>query len=94
MDLYKDRSGLAIRGTSRTMKDSSSAPQRVLVITQAALSVVLLCAAGLLLRSLNNLRTQDFGFHTRTDTLWASILSSLDINQSRPMTCIANCTKA
>jgi predicted permease len=54
----------AIRGTSRTMKDSSSAPQRVLVITQAALSVVLLCAAGLLLRSLNNLRTQDFGFQT------------------------------
>jgi predicted permease len=55
----------AIRGTSRTMKDSSSAPQRVLVITQAALSVVLLCAAGLLLRSLNNLRTQDFGFQTQ-----------------------------
>ena len=54
----------AIRGTSRTMKDSSSAPQRVLVITQAALSVVLLCAAGLLLRSLSNLQTQDFGFQT------------------------------
>jgi predicted permease len=54
----------AIRGAARTMKDSSSAPQRVLVITQAALSVVLLCAAGLLLRSLSNLRTQDFGFHT------------------------------
>jgi predicted permease len=55
----------AIRGTSRTMKDSSSAPQRVLVITQAALSVVLLCSAGLLLRSLSNLRTQDFGFQTQ-----------------------------
>jgi predicted permease len=54
----------AIRGTSRTMKDSSSTAQRVLVITQAALSVVLLCAAGLLLRSLNNLQKQDFGFHT------------------------------
>jgi predicted permease len=54
----------AIRGAARTMKDSSSAPQRVLVITQAALSVVLLCAAGLLLRSLSNLRTQDFGFQT------------------------------
>jgi predicted permease len=54
----------AIRGTSRTMKDSSSAVQRVLVITQAALSVVLLCAAGLLLRSLNNLQKQDFGFQT------------------------------
>jgi predicted permease len=55
----------AIRGTSRTMKDSSSAAQRVLVITQAALSVVLLCAAGLLLRSLNNLEHQDFGFQTK-----------------------------
>jgi predicted permease len=55
----------AIRGTGRTMKDSSSAPQRVLVITQAALSVVLLCAAGLLLRSLNNLQKQDFGFQTK-----------------------------
>jgi predicted permease len=54
----------AIRGTARTMKDSSSATQRVLVITQAALSVVLLCAAGLLLRSLSNLRAQDFGFQT------------------------------
>ncbi|HEX6494212.1 MAG TPA: ABC transporter permease [Acidobacteriaceae bacterium] len=54
----------AIRGTSRTMKDSSSTVQRVLVITQAALSVVLLCAAGLLLRSLNNLQKQDFGFQT------------------------------
>jgi predicted permease len=55
----------AIRGTSRTMKDSSSAPQRALVITQAALSVVLLCSAGLLLRSLDNLRKQDFGFQTK-----------------------------
>lgn len=55
----------AIRGTSRTMKDSSSTVQRVLVITQAALSVVLLCAAGLLLRSLDNLQKQDFGFQTQ-----------------------------
>jgi len=55
----------AIRSTSRTMKDSSSTAQRVLVITQAALSVVLLCSAGLLLRSLNNLQKQDFGFQTK-----------------------------
>ncbi len=55
----------AIRNTSRTMRDSSSAPQRALVIVQAALSVVLLCAAGLLLRSLNNLQKQDFGFQTK-----------------------------
>jgi predicted permease len=55
----------AIRGTSRTMKDSSSVPQRALVITQAALSVVLLCAAGLLLRSLTNLQKQDFGIQVK-----------------------------
>ncbi|HEY3990865.1 MAG TPA: ABC transporter permease [Acidobacteriaceae bacterium] len=54
----------ALRGTSRTMKDSSSTAQRVLVITQAALSVMLLCSAGLLLRSLYNLQKQDFGFQT------------------------------
>ena len=54
----------AIRGTARTTKDTNSAPQRVLVVLQAALSVVLLCAAGLLLRSLNNLQKQDFGFQT------------------------------
>jgi predicted permease len=55
----------AIRGTSRTMRDSGSLPQRVLVITQAALSVVLLCAAGLLLRSLSNLQKQDFGIQVK-----------------------------
>jgi predicted permease len=54
----------AIRGTSRTMKDPSSGPQRALVVLQATLSVVLLCAAGLLLRSLNNLQMQHFGFVT------------------------------
>ena len=54
----------AIRGTSRTLKDPSYGPQRALVILQATLSVVLLCAAGLLLRSLNNLHKQHFGFVT------------------------------
>lgn len=54
----------AMRSTTRSTTDASSAPQRVLVVLQAALSVVLLCAAGLLLRSLNNLQSQDFGFTT------------------------------
>ena len=39
--------------------------QRFLVILQAALSIVLLCAAGLLTRSLTKLQDQDFGFQTR-----------------------------
>jgi predicted permease len=54
-----------LRAASRTTRSSGSASQRALVITQAALSVVLLCAAGLLTRSLSNLQHQDFGFQTR-----------------------------
>jgi predicted permease len=61
------RSNLAsvLRASSRTTRSSASTPQRALVIMQAALSVVLLCAAGLLTRSLSKLEHQDFGFQTR-----------------------------
>ena len=38
--------------------------QKSLVVLQAALSLVLLCAAGLLVRSLSNMQNQDFGFVT------------------------------
>jgi predicted permease len=54
-----------LRGASRTTRSSGTASQRLLVILQAALSVVLLCAAGLLTRSLTNLQEQDFGFQTK-----------------------------
>jgi predicted permease len=54
-----------LRAASRTTRSSGTVSQRLLVITQAALSVVLLCAAGLLTRSLSNLQHQDFGFQTR-----------------------------
>jgi predicted permease len=54
-----------LRGASRTMRSSGTGSQRVLVILQAALSVVLLCAAGLLTRSLTKLQNQDFGFRTK-----------------------------
>jgi predicted permease len=54
-----------LRGASRTTRSSGTASQRLLVILQAALSVVLLCAAGLLTRSLTKLQDQDFGFRTR-----------------------------
>ncbi len=53
-----------LRGTSRTTRDRSSLPQKVLVVLQAALSVVLIAGAILLTRSLNNLEHQNFGIQT------------------------------
>ena len=52
----------ALRGAGRVSRDSSALPQKSLVVFQAALSLVLLCVAGLLTRSLLNLQNQEFGF--------------------------------
>lgn len=52
----------ALRGANRSTGDSSSLPQRFLVILQAALSVTLLSMAGLLITSLRNLEHQNFHF--------------------------------
>ena len=52
----------ALRGANRSTHDRSSLPQKILVILQATLSVVLLAAAGLLTRSLMNMQNQDFGY--------------------------------
>jgi predicted permease len=52
----------ALRGANRTTRDSSSLSQKILVIVQATLSVVLLAGAGLLTHSLSNLQHQDFGY--------------------------------
>jgi predicted permease len=54
----------ALRGANRTTRDRSSISQKVLVIVQATLSVVLLAGAGLLTHSLSNLQHQDFGYET------------------------------
>ncbi len=54
----------ALRGANRSTRDGSSLLQRVLVILQAALSLVLLVGAGLLSKSLNKLEHQDFGLQT------------------------------
>lgn len=54
----------ALRGANRSTGRRSLFLQKVLVVTQAAVSVVLLCSAGLLVLSLNNLQHQDFGFQT------------------------------
>ncbi len=52
----------ALRGVNRTTRDRSSLSQKILVIVQATLSVVLLAGAGLLTHSLDKLQHQDFGY--------------------------------
>jgi len=54
----------ALRGANRSTRDRSSFSQKILVIVQATLSVVLLTIAGLLTRSLDKLQHQDFGYET------------------------------
>jgi predicted permease len=54
----------ALRGVNRSSRDGVSLPQRLLVIFQAALSLVLLAGAGLLTQSLRNLEHQNFGIQT------------------------------
>jgi macrolide transport system ATP-binding/permease protein len=53
-----------LRGANRATRDRSSLPQRLLVILQAALSIVLLAGAILMTRSLSNLQQQNFGIQT------------------------------
>lgn len=54
----------ALRGANRSTHDRSSLSQKILVILQATLSVVLLAGAGLLTRSLINMQHQNFGYET------------------------------
>ena len=56
----------ALRGANRSTRDTSSLSQKILVIVQATLSVVLLAGAGLLTRSLQNLQHQDLGLRNRS----------------------------
>ena len=55
----------ALRGANRATGRNRAWGQKSLVVAQASLSLVLLCAAGLLARSLNNMQHQNFGFDTR-----------------------------
>jgi predicted permease len=52
----------ALRGTSRSTARAGSLPRKTLVVLQAALSLVLLSASGLLITALHGLESQDFGF--------------------------------
>ncbi len=59
----------ALRGANRSTRHSGLWTQKVLVVAQAAISLALLCAAGLLIRSLTNLQHQHFGFETQNRTI-------------------------
>ena len=54
----------ALRGAGRSTGRRGTLGQKALVVVQAALSLILLCAAGLLTRSLNNMQHRNFGFNT------------------------------
>lgn len=56
--------GEAIRTANRSTSDRSVVPQKILVVLQVALSMVLLSGAFLMGRSLSNLEHQDFGIAT------------------------------
>jgi predicted permease len=55
----------AMQGAGRSTRNRSALPQKLLVVVQAALSLVLLVGAGLLGQSLRNLQNQQFGFQTQ-----------------------------
>ena len=55
----------ALRASSRATDARSHWAQRSLVVLQAALSLALLCAAGLVVQSLRNMRNEHFGFETQ-----------------------------
>ena len=55
----------ALRGSNRSVRGGGSIAQKSLVITQAAMSLVLVSAAALLGQSLRNLEHQNFGFETK-----------------------------
>jgi len=57
--------GAALKETSRSVAGSRSVLSKSLLVLQVAVSLVLLIAAGLFLRTLSNLRNVDVGFNTR-----------------------------
>ena len=59
----------ALRGVNRSTDRTGSLPRKALVVLQAALSLVLLCASGLLTAALHNLENQNFGFEQDRRTI-------------------------
>jgi predicted permease len=59
----------ALRGASRSTARTGSLPRKTLVVFQAALSLALLAASGLLSMALHNLQNQNFGFEQARRTI-------------------------
>jgi predicted permease len=59
----------ALRGVNRSTRRAGSLPRKTLVILQAALSLALLSASGLLTEALHKLERQDFGFERDARTV-------------------------
>ena len=59
----------ALRGAHRATRQTGSLPRKALVVAQAALSLALLSASGLLTAALLRLQHQDFGFEQANRTV-------------------------
>jgi predicted Kef-type K+ transport protein len=59
-----------LKDTSRSVAGSRGRLTKGLLVLQVSVSVVLLIAAGLFLRTLNNLRNVDVGFNTQNLVLF------------------------
>jgi putative ABC transport system permease protein len=77
----------ALRGANRSVGRGNHWPQKVLVIAQAAISLVLLSAAAMLGQSLRNLEHQQFGFETRDRYIaWINpLLGGYSVEQLEPL---------
>ncbi|HEX4067781.1 MAG TPA: ABC transporter permease [Acidobacteriaceae bacterium] len=73
----------ALRGANRATGRHETFAQKALVVAQAAVSVVLLCTAGLLILSLRKLEHQHFGFETshRTIVTFNAVTSGIQPEQ-------------
>ena len=82
----------ALKETSRSVAGSRSVLSKALLVLQVAVSLVLLIAAGLFLRTLHNLRNVDVGFNTQNLVLFNVRPSLLRYDDKRTAALIGDIT--